>query len=350
MKRLKNEKSSISLTLLFAGLTFFILLISVAVAGILIYALTKMHVWQGESAHQILMSLLFMALVSLVVGTLIAMLAVRIPLKPINWMIHQMNRLAAGDFEARLHFDKPLGMIPAFAEVEESFNKMATELENTEMLRSDFINNVSHEFKTPIVSITGFAKLLQKGNLEPGQQQEYIDAIAEESKRLSYLAANVLNLTKVENQEILTDLTEFNLSEQIRSALLLLETNWSKKNLELDINLPEVSITANEDLLKQVWINLLQNAVKFSPEYAPLRVHLVEHPDRITVCVANIGSIPAEDLPRIWNKFYQADKSHSGEGNGIGLAIVKRIVELHKGTAEAACQDGFVIFSVSLPR
>lgn len=292
----KRDKKRVSLTMLFTCLTFCILLLSVAVAGAVIYGLARLPFFpiQISDDPDILTSLLLIYGVSLIVGALIATVVVRIPLRPINWMIAQMNRLAEGDFKARLHFEKPLGSIPAFAGVERSFNKMAEELGNTEVLRSDFINNFSHEFKTPIVSIAGFAKLLQKGNLDEGQKKEYLDAIVEESMRLSCMATNVLNLTKVENQSILTDVTQFNLSEQIRSAVLLLESSWAQKHLEIDLEFPEVTICASEELLKQVWINLLHNAVKFSPEYGPLQVKIQETRDTVSVSVINAGSIAPE--------------------------------------------------------
>lgn len=151
---------------------------------------------------------------------------------------------------------------------------MAEELENTQMLRSDFINNFSHEFKTPIVSIAGFAKLLRRGNLTDAQKEEYLAIIEEESLRLAAMATNVMNLTKVENQTILTDLTTFNLSEQIRACVLLLEEKWSRKELDLDLEFPEYTIRANEELLKQVWINLLDNAIKYSPNYGEIGVRI----------------------------------------------------------------------------
>lgn len=352
MKESKREQKHWSLTLLFASLTLGVLMASVAAAALVLYlvSFTSFFPIDVNSGSDILISMLIVGVVCLLVGAMLAMLIVRIPLKPINRLINQMNRLAEGDFSARLEFDKPLGAIPAFREVENSFNKMATELGNTEVLRSDFINNFSHEIKTPLVSITGFGKLLQKGVLEESQKGEYIDAIVEESVRLSRLAQNILNLTKVENRTILTNITRFNLSEQIRSAVLLLESSWSKKHLELEIDFPEVEISGNEELLKEVWINLLHNAVKFSPEYGPLRVEIREEEKNVTVTVINSGSLPEEALNRVWNKFYQADKSHSGEGSGVGLAIVKRIAELHKGTVSVRSEGGAVAFSVTLPK
>lgn len=348
----RSGKSRFSLTLLFTLITFFILVVTVSVAGLLIYILTLLDVLplSGDVIPESWQIFIITCITCLIAGTGFSMLAVRIPLIPFNWLITQMNRLAAGDFKVTVHFDKPLNLIPVFAEVERSFNKMAEELENTEMLRLDFINNFSHEFKTPIVSIAGFAKLLQRGNLTDAERREYIDVIAEESMRLSAMATNVLNLTKVENQSILTGCSRFNLSEQVRSAVLLLEPKWSAKNLELDMEFPEVEIHANEELLKQVWINLVDNAVKFSPDFGPLKIRISEEPKTVTVSVANSGYISPEEQKRIWNKFYQADKSHSSMGNGVGLAIVRRIVELHSGTASVTSENGAVIFDITLPK
>lgn len=348
---MKHEKKGFSLTILFILLTFGILAASLAVAMALSYVLTRLGILplQAEGLPESLQLLVFMSAVSLIVGTGLSMLAVRVPMNSINWLIQQMNRLADGDFRARVHFKKPISMVPAFLQVEESFNKMAQELGNTEMLRQDFVNNFSHEFKTPIVSIAGFAKLLQRANLTQEQRSEYIDAIVEESERLSSMATNVLKLTKVENQTILTGITEYNLSEQLRSAALLLENDWTAKHIELDMEFPEVSIRANEELLKEVWINLLHNAVKFSPEYGPVQVRIFQQKDAVRVSVANSGQIPEEEQSRIFRKFYQADRSHFSAGNGVGLSIVKKIVELHRGTIRVESKDGAVAFTVTLP-
>lgn len=350
MKQAGKNERRVSLTLLFAGITFGILVISLAVAAALFFILSWFSVFpiQADSFPESFQVLLFLFAVSLIVGMGISMLAVRIPLKPINWLITQMNRLAAGDFQARLQFGKLTSLIPAFTEVEESFNKMAAELENTEVLRSDFINNISHEFKTPIVSIAGFAKLLQRAELSEAQRGEYIDAIVEESRRLTNMASNVLRLSKVESQSILTGVSTFNLSEQLRSALLLLESGWSSKHLELDLEIPEVTVSANPELMKEVWINLLDNAIKFSPEYGPLQIRMEQEGGSVRVSIANSGDLTQEEQKRIWNKFYQTDRSHASSGNGVGLAIVKRIVELHGGSVSVACQGGAVIFTVEL--
>ena len=219
------------------------------------------------------------------------------------------------------------------------------------MLRSDFINNFSHEFKTPIVSIAGFAKLLRRGNLTDEQKEEYLEVIEEESLRLSAMANNVLNLTRVENQTILTEVTRFNLSEQIRGAVLLLAEKWTPKNLYMDMQFGEHMICANVELLKQVWINLLDNAIKFSDPNGTVSVDISDGSECLSISVSNHGKdIPKDRIAHIFNKFYQADESHSSEGNGIGLAVVKKVCELHGGAVSAKSESGTTTFTVVLPK
>ena len=348
----KNRTNRVSLTLLFAVVVFCVLLIAILLALGLVVLLIELHVFKGVS-EEIRMSnvLMVMALISLVMGAALVLIMSKIPVNPINQFVNGLNSLAAGNFKTRISCKGALANHPAVLEITESFNKLAKELENTEMLRSDFINNFSHEFKTPIVSIAGFAKLLQRGNLTEEQKIQYLNAIEEESMRLSYMATNILNMTKVENQEILTDITRFNLSEQIRFAVLLMEEQWSKKNIELQLNFDEHEIEANEELLKQIWINLVDNAVKFAPRCATVAIDICATAESFIVSVSNTGSeIPPEKQKRIFNKFYQADESHAQEGNGIGLAIVKKIVDLHNGWVSLKSKDGMTEFTVELPK
>ncbi len=353
-KLTKEEKrSQISLTIFFSVVVFLTLLISLIITGIAAYIFSRFGILllKLETVPGLIPTLIFIFAISLIIGFGVAMASLRFPLKPVINIITQMKRLSRGDFSVRLKIGKPFSTYPAFNKVEESFNKMAEDLQNTEMLRSDFINNFSHEFKTPIVSIAGFAKLLKRDNLTEAQRMEYIEIIETESLRLSEMANNVLNLTKVENQTILNDITSYNLSEQIRSALLLLESKWSKKGQQFSLDFNEVTIEAGEELLKQVWINLLDNAIKFSPEQELIQVELDEADGQITVSVTNQGEpISSENQKKIWGKFYQADESHSGEGNGIGLAIVKRVVDLHNGSVSVACQEKNITFRVTLPK
>ncbi|WP_242944091.1 HAMP domain-containing sensor histidine kinase [Clostridium sp. N3C] len=305
----------------------------------------------GKDVPRVKHLIINMMTASVLLGSVLTTVTSRIPLKPVNSFINAMNRLASGDYKTRLHFGKHFDKHPTAKELMESFNHMAEELERTEMLRSDFINNFSHEFKTPIVSIAGFAKLLKQGNLTEEQKMDYINIIEEESLRLAAMATNVLNLTKVENQTILTGVSEFNLSEQIRNCVLLLENKWSKKNIELDINFDEYIVYANEEMLKEVWINLLDNAIKYSDDGGTVRIDITEMESRLLVSISDTGEeIPEGAKERIFRKFYQVDESHSSVGNGIGLAIVKKILDLHGGDITVSSGNRKTVFTVSLPK
>lgn len=352
IRKRKEKTSRTSLTILLSIFVFVIIFLAIALTALGLWLLTKAGITVDMDGHlQLGQVILFMLLVSLAIGAIITFFSSRIPLKPINVLINQMNRLASGDFKTRLKFGEALSSHPAVKELTESFNTMAEELENTEMLRGDFINSFSHEFKTPIVSITGLAHLIESGNLTEEQRAQYARAIREESMRLSSMASNVLNLSKVENQTILTDVSKFNLSEQVRSSVLLLEEKWTGKNIDLQLDFDEFYIEANEELLKQVWINLIENAVKFSPRCGTVELEIFESGNNFCVKISNTGSeIPPEKQDKIFNKFYQADESHSTRGNGIGLAIVKRIVELHNGEIHVESKNEITTFSVMLPK
>ncbi|MGI6688932.1 MAG: ATP-binding protein [Christensenellales bacterium] len=347
----QERQYRVALHVLFTTVVFCLFLIIMAVVVGAVVALIHLNVLRVGTEHLDLRRLiLYIVLASIILGALLSAIVSRYPLRPVYQVIEAVNRLAAGDFTTRLQFGKWLRHHPAMKELSNSFNKMAEELEKTEMLRSDFINAFSHEFKTPIVSIASFAALLKRGNLTPAQQWEYMDAIEEESLRLSAMATNVLNLSKVENQAILRDVTTFNLSEQIRSCVLLLENQWSRKHMELNLDFDEHNITANEELLKQVWINLIDNAIKFTPAYGMIKIAMEPNEQQLSVSVTNTGStIPPKSMDRIFQKFYQADTSRATAGNGVGLAIVKKVVELHKGTVRVISQQDITTFTVTLP-
>ena len=347
-----QRKQRFSLTLLLTLVVFLILLFAVAIAALAVYLMVRFGAFGIETeAINIGHIIAVMALSSLVIGSALTVILGKFPVRPIYKLINGMNSLAAGDFKTRIEYEGPIGSHKTFKGISESFNTLACELENTEVLRRDFINNFSHEFKTPIVSIAGFTGLLKNEGISEEERLQYLNAIEEESRRLAYMATNVLNLTKIENQSILTDITEFNVSEQIRSAVLLLEGKWSAKDIELKLELDEYVIEANEELLKEVWINLVDNAVKFVSAGGYVSICTDETEDAVKVTVSNTcEDIPKEKLKRIFNKFYQADESHAGEGNGIGLAIVKKIVDLHGGKVCAKSENGTVEFTVELPK
>ena len=351
--RIKADRKRLTtLTLFLALFVFCILLAAIGLTVLGVFILQWAGVIQGLDEEMDMVTIvIFMSVISLILGWVLVFFSIRIPLKPIHTLISHMNRLAMGDFETRIESKGILSNHPAMKGISDSFNKLAEELENTEMLRGDFINNFSHEFKTPIVSIAGFAKLLKRGNLTEEQRIAYLTSIEEESLRLSYMATNVLNLTKIENQTILTDVTEFNLSEQVRSSVLLLESKWGEKNIDLQLDFDEYAVEGNEELLKQVWINLMDNAVKFSPRCGTVILDVSESADTVTVIISNTGpEISPEKKDKIFGKFYQADESHATEGNGIGLAIVKRVIDLHSGSVAVNGKEGMTTLTVTLPR
>ena len=352
MNKKTERNSRIALTLLFAGITFAVILLFLLMLAAFVAIFVKadlLSVASGININRPLLIFLFVFF-CLVVGAGVSFLLSRILTEPINKMINTINQLAAGNYKARLETGDLLSRHPTIIEITDSFNRMAEALDKTEILRSDFINNFSHEFKTPIVSIAGFAKLLRRGNLTPQQQTEYLEIIEEESLRLAQMATGVLDLTKIENQTSLGETTVYNLSEQLRNCVLLLEDKWVKKGLEPELLFEEYEIWANEELLRHVWINLLDNAIKFSEPGCAFRVSAAKENGTINVSVTKTGkTIPSAALPHIFDNFYQADESHSTEGNSIGLAVAKKIVTLHGGKISAESKAGKTVFTVGLP-
>ena len=347
-KRFKSQRYSLNLSL--SGVVIGFLLASFALAALGVWALVQLGFENTEQLLEIMLTILVFIVITTIVLFIFLVFLGRFPLKPVNDFINKMNRLSSGDFKARLHFGGFLSKNRTFQELEESFNELAEELDNTEMLRADFINNFSHEFKTPIVSIAGLAKLVNKGDISDEEKKAYLLAIESESMRLANMATNVLNLTKVENQTILTDVNTYNVSEQIRTCVLLLENQWSSKNIELFLDFDEFEIRANEELMKQVFINLLDNAIKFSPEGGCVSVEISDTQSNLSVAIKNTGDeIPKDKIDKIFNKFYQADESHAAKGNGVGLAIVKKIVKLHSGKISVTSENGETTFTVTLP-
>ena len=338
----------------FAHMVFFfttmvsvILALTLLIVTLGMFALNALDVITLPDMPGLVLPTLIWIVASLAVGIVTAALVSRVPLRPFQHLIDGMSRLAQGDYAVRLrpaHF--AIGR-----KVSDSFNTLARELENTEMLRTDFVNNFSHEFKTPIVSVLGFAKLLKRTDLPPEKRDEYLNIILSEATRLTDMAENVLNLAKVEKQAILTEITEFNLTEQIRTCILLLEKKLERRKLEIVFDEYEYRCSGNEEMLKQVWINLLDNAIKFAPEQSTVAVNIISASDSISVSVASAGAeINGETRKRIFEKFFQGDSSHATEGTGLGLAIVGRIAQLHKGAVDVTYRDGCNVFTVTIPQ
>ena len=269
--------------------------------------------------------------------------------KPIQDMVEATKSISQGDFSVRVAETAEGDM----GRLLRSFNQMTTELGNTELMRNDFINVFSHEFKTPIVSIRGFAKRLRNGNLAQRQQEEYLDFIVEESERLSNLANNILLISKYENQSIVGEQAEYALDEQIRTCILRMESQWSARNIQFELDLPRLTYLGNMEMLDHVWQNLISNAIKFSRDGGTITISARKENSRITVWIRDEGiGIRPEHIGHIFDKFYQEDTSHTTAGNGLGLALVRRIVELCGGEIGVESQKNsgtMVVVALPLP-
>ena len=302
----------------------------------------------GSIVMSAVLSLAVAIVGALLLGTTIAIFAGKRFLRPIRDLSKATEQVAQGNFD--VHVD-----VPENAEMGRlcsNFNSMAKDLSRIETLQREFTSNVSHEFKTPLASISGFAKLLQQPDIAEDERQEYIGIIAEESERLSRMSANILRLTKLENTDGVTEKSSFSLDEQLRRCIVLLEHQWSGKNIEMNVELEPTEIYSNAELLQEVWMNLLSNAIKFTPEGGHIDVRLTNSLDTVDVEIEDDGCGMDEEIKRrIFDKFFQGDKSHSGEGNGLGLALVKRIAELLGAQISVESSPGVgSLFRVCLPR
>lgn len=342
---MKNNRSrKLQMSLLFALIVFIIMLFSMFIIFLFAVILERLNLLTIDFAGRF--PFFYFAIVSILVGSIVAFFVSETPLKPINTIMDATDKIAEGDYSVRIDLKRP----EAFQKLSDKFNHMAEELGSVEMLRKDFISNFSHEFKTPISSIKGFARELKKDDLTADQKEEYINIIIDESERLSALSENVLYLSKVENQTILTDKTSFNVTEQIRLAVSLLDHKLEEKNLDIELTGDDYYINGNEEMLKQVWINLLDNAIKFSPTNGCIAIQSDMGKNHLIVRIKNQGEqISSESLEHLFDRFYQSDRSHSTQGNGLGLAIVKRIVDLHSGFINAQSNERETTFSVYLP-
>ena len=285
--------------------------------------------------------------VCLLVGILVTSQLSKFFFNSIKKLRGAMDKVAEGDFSVRLEEKSSSKEI---MEIYTGFNLMAHELSSTEILQTDFVSNVSHEFKTPINAIEGYSTLLQDSDNLDDDQREYIDKILFNTQRLSSLVGSILLLSKLENQQIPSHQVEYRLDEQIRQSIVALEPAWEQKDIEFDVELDRVSYLGNEPMMRHVWDNLISNAVKFSPNGGAVKIHLVKKLKRLIFTVEDQGPGLSEEAQKhIFDKFYQADASHKQEGNGLGLALVKRILTIEKGQITAEnIPEGGCRFTVTL--
>lgn len=266
-------------------------------------------------------------------------------------IIDALRKIANGDYNVQLDFkmDKKNEM----TDIINHFNHMAKQLKQMEEMRQEFISNVSHEIQSPLTSIVGFAQALQNNKLTIQERNHYLHIIETESRRLSKLSDNLLKLTSLESEHHPFERTDFRLDQQIRTIILACEPTWLEKELELDISLEKVSIFADEDLMSQVWTNLIHNAIKFTQHHGRITIRLQQIDDQASITISDNGiGISETDQFHIFERFYKADlaRERSKSGSGLGLSIVKRIIEMHEGTISVKSElEKGTTFTILLP-
>ena len=267
-------------------------------------------------------------LLSLLIGITLSLFVGKVILAPIKKIRDAMTEVSDGNLDVAVTEESRLDEIE---DMNHAFNIMVKELRSTEIIQSDFISNVSHEFKTPLTSIDGYATMLKDGNLSE-EEREYVEKILFNTHRMSELVNNILLLSKLDNQGIERRNEEFSVDEQIRQEILATETKWAEKNIDFDIELDVVRFNGNGSLISHIWSNLLGNAIKFSPYGGKIKMTLKIENGNVVFSISDEGEGIKEDAKKyIFNKFYQSDTSHKQEGNGLGLALVKKIVDIYGG-------------------
>ncbi|MFE5322653.1 sensor histidine kinase [Paenibacillus sp. NPDC056579] len=277
--------------------------------------------------------------VVLLIGGLVMAVAARYLVNPLNQLTKATRKLAKGNFDIRLNMKRndEIGILA------QSFNEMTVELQQLEQMRQDFVSNVSHEIQTPLTSIIGFTKALRTDSMPEAERLYYLDIIQSESERLSRLSDNLLKLASLTSEHHPFRKTAYRLDEQIRHIVVVCEPQWNAKQLQLDLELPKTVIEGDTDLLSQVWVNLIGNSIKFTPDGGTIAIRLQAEVNRVIVTIQDTGiGIPAAELSMIFHQFYKADRSRTDKvgGSGLGLAIVKKIVDLHKGDLTVTSEEG----------
>lgn len=332
---MRNMKDKLKISHIFALIMAIIITISMILTYIIVYLLMR---FQFSPFTGALTSSSFIAVLSIVLGIAISTYVSKKILRPILKINDAAKNVAKGDFSVRL---EEKSIAKEIKEIAGNFNIMVKEMSNTETLRNDFVSNVSHEFKTPLSAIEGYATLLQDDFLSKEEQKKYINYILENTGRLTNLTQNILSLSRLENQEIILQKEYFQLDEQIRRVLLSYESLWESKNLAIDLNLESIMFYGNKSLLAQVWSNLIDNAIKFSNKNGILSVTCILRGTNILVTIMDNGiGMQDEAKTHAFDKFYQEERSHNVKGNGLGLALVRRIVTLCEGAVSLESEKG----------
>ncbi len=261
--------------------------------------------------------------------------------RPSRQILDATDKIAKGDFTVRLKPSHPYSRYDEYDYIKENLNKMAAELSKNEVLKNDFISNVSHEMKTPLAVIQSYASALRDGKLDEQTRASYAKTLTEETRRLNYLVTNILKLNKLENSAIKQDARKVRLDEVLSSCVVNYEESISDKGLELYCDICEAEAYSQPDYLEIVFNNLLSNAVKFTEAGGKIGVYLTVINGKAIIKITDTGcGIPSETGERIFDKFYQGDTSHAKEGNGLGLALVKKVIDLIGGEIKVESEPG----------
>ncbi len=331
----KIRRRLISVLLAFSGIS--------SAVTILIFWLVSNNILLGQSDIRILIrGYALKELVILALAVAIVIIAIifmsRRTADPIERLSRAANEIADGNYD--IYLEEP-DRKDELGKLFSDFNRMAQELKSNEILKKDFISNVSHEFKTPLAIMEGYAKLLTEDQKTDEQCRTYASLILEESHRLSAITGKMLRLSRLNSSNVPLNTAPYYLDEQIRQTIVLLEPSWSSRQLKLNLMLDPVKYAGDKELMSEVWFNLLENAIKFSPEGAALDIILRPYPKKILFIIRDYGiGMDENTQARIFEQFYQGDTSHRGEGSGLGLSIVKQIVELHGGKISVKSAPG----------
>ncbi|MGO4545175.1 sensor histidine kinase [Paenibacillus sp. 2TAB23] len=351
---MKRRHSIAGIVLRFAGAITMLFLLS-GLAFSLAYWLTRWF----YSHHEVALPEYLLQLINWALGILILVLLagmvnlVTVPRQRKVWteMMDALKLMAKGNFNIMIDREKKYH--GQFGEFVQSINDMAHELKQVELLRQEFISNVSHEIQSPLTSIRGFASTLQREGLSPEEQRHYLSIIEKETTRLSKISDNLLKLTTLESEHQQLDLKRYRLDTQLENIVLACEPQWLEKELELELELEETTVEANEEMISQVFVNLLHNAIKFTQDGGSIKIAIRHSPSEVKVMIADSGiGISKEDQLRIFERFYKGDKqrTRTADGSGLGLSIVHKIVELHHGAIKVDSQlNKGSTFEVTLP-
>lgn len=350
---MKNKKTKLSgkLRLRLAYLFFNVLLIANILTALIFYILTFFKIIIFPGRFGTFGYIIAMLITSLIIGTFFGYFITERYFRPLKQLSDASKKIADGDFTVNIDELEYKEDETELNNLIKNFNIMVKKLSKIETLRSDFIANVSHEFKTPLATIQGYVTLLEDDKLTIEEKKHYLKIIFDATKKLTNLSSNILKITKLENQEVEISKTEYNISEQIREVIILLQSSWEKKNIEFTLDLSDCMIISDEELLQQIWMNIISNAIKFSNANGKIDINLASHSNYIVVTIKDYGcGMDEETINHAFDKFYQGDKSHSREGNGLGLSLVKRILDICHGEIkiESKLNEGTTI-TINLP-